>query len=114
MHARNLVSAVVVALGLGLVACGEAEQVAQGHLSTFGTCGSCHAIPPDDGPVFTLGGQDKTAHIHHAITMTISCGGCHDGYGNSSVNPSLHTNGRIDVHYRQGTQYTGWNCLGCH
>ncbi len=126
MRPRNFLSATFVVLGFGVLACGEAEPVAFGHASTFGTCGSCHAIPPDDGPVFTLSGQDKTAHVHHAFTMAIDCGGCHDGYrcvtpsdvppcrSGSSVNPSLHINGKIDVAYFNGSQFSGWNCLGCH
>jgi predicted CxxxxCH...CXXCH cytochrome family protein len=44
------------------------------------TCGACHGVPPG------------TPH-----STSTSCGTCHDGYTATSVNLSLHINGKIDA-----------------
>jgi hypothetical protein len=64
-------------------------------------CGSCHAIPP------LLQSDGVTAH-----SSSTACGTCHGaGYTSSTVDKSLHMNGRIDG---GGESAGGSNCGGCH
>ncbi len=53
------------------------------------SCGTCHGVPP--------------AAPH---TQNTDCSACHTGYTSTTVNASLHVNGRLDV------SVTG--CTGCH
>src|SRR5512137_1517274 len=53
------------------------------------TCGTCHALPP--------------AAPH---PQNNDCSTCHTGYTISSVNPSLHLNGTVDV--------SALGCTSCH
>jgi predicted CxxxxCH...CXXCH cytochrome family protein len=52
-------------------------------------CGTCHGLPP--------GGT-------HPVSL--SCGGCHDGYTRSSVDARTHMNGRVDL--------LPMACTSCH
>lgn len=52
-------------------------------------CGTCHGTPP--------------AAPH---PQSSSCGSCHPGYGATSVNPSTHVNGLVEV--------AGLTCSSCH
>jgi predicted CxxxxCH...CXXCH cytochrome family protein len=52
---------------------------------TQATCGTCHSSQP------TTGHHEK----HH--NKGITCGRCHTGYGTTTVNASLHVNGKKDL-----------------
>jgi predicted CxxxxCH...CXXCH cytochrome family protein len=54
-------------------------------------CGTCHGAPP----------PASTGHPQNA-----SCGGCHRGYTQVSVNAATHLDGRVDV--------SGGACTSCH
>jgi len=64
-------------------------------------CGACHAIPP------LLQSDGVTAH-----STSTACGSCHGTlYTTTTVDPTLHMNGRIDG----GGESAGLsNCGGCH
>jgi predicted CxxxxCH...CXXCH cytochrome family protein len=59
---------------------------------TQAACGTCHAQQPSSGHHDTHRGEG------------IPCSRCHTGYSGTSINPSLHVNGRKDV-----DPGTGWN-----
>ncbi|ABS26026.1 cytochrome C family protein [Anaeromyxobacter sp. Fw109-5] len=56
---------------------------------TQAACGACHGLPP------------PAPHSQNP-----NCGGCHDGYTQSSVNKTTHVNGRADV--------KAMTCSSCH
>ena len=53
------------------------------------SCGTCHGVPP--------------AAPH---TQSTDCGSCHTGYTSTTVNASLHVNGKVDV--------ANLTCSSCH
>ncbi len=64
-------------------------------------CGSCHGIPP------AFQSDGVTAH-----TTSTACGSCHGGaYTSTTVDPTLHMNGKIDG---GGESTGGTSCGGCH
>ncbi|MFL5391535.1 MAG: CxxxxCH/CxxCH domain c-type cytochrome [Myxococcales bacterium] len=56
---------------------------------TQAACGSCHGLPPSNHP-----------------PSATSCGSCHPGYTNTSVNLAVHVNGKVDVN--------DLTCTSCH
>jgi predicted CxxxxCH...CXXCH cytochrome family protein len=65
-------------------------------------CGSCHAVSAANGP----GGT------HPSIPAGQNCGSCHGGaYTNTSVDPALHLNGKVDGGGESGG---GTSCGSCH
>jgi predicted CxxxxCH...CXXCH cytochrome family protein len=62
------------------------------------TCTSCHGAPPT-----------ATDPSHPANPGT--CGDCHPGYTNTTVNVALHVNGQLDGGGESGG---GSQCSGCH
>ncbi len=62
---------------------------------TFRSCGSCHGIP---GP--------GTPTTDHPTSNGTDCGSCHTGYTASTVNLTLHLDGKVDA--------TGGSCSSCH
>jgi predicted CxxxxCH...CXXCH cytochrome family protein len=59
---------------------------------TQAACGTCHAQQPSSG------------HHDKHRGEGIACSQCHTGYSSTTVNPSLHVNGRKDL-----DPVTGWN-----
>jgi len=62
---------------------------------TFRACGSCHGIP---GPA--------TPPTDHPTSSGTDCASCHAGYTATTVNLTLHLDGKIDA--------TGGSCSSCH
>jgi hypothetical protein len=77
-------------------------------------CGSCHSLPPLDGP--SIGGNG--AHDFHVRLHGLLCVNCHlatiDVNGAVLVGGGKHVNGTRDVVFRDGTVIQGWDCTGCH
>jgi predicted CxxxxCH...CXXCH cytochrome family protein len=59
-------------------------------------CGTCHGSPGSPAP----GGT------HPVVTATTSCASCHPGYTATTVNPTTHANGVVDV--------STMTCTSCH
>jgi predicted CxxxxCH...CXXCH cytochrome family protein len=64
---------------------------------TQATCGTCHALPPNQSTHFFHGSPTQ---------LRISCGVCHgEGYSISTVVAATHVNGRLTM----GPGFTDWN-----
>jgi uncharacterized protein (TIGR03382 family) len=69
-----------------------------------GSCGSCHAIPPNSG-----------RHLDHQ-SDGVRCSQCHgDGYSTTTVNSRIHNNGRVNLRSSSGWNTSTRSCSNsCH
>lgn len=113
------------------ISCHSSGQAVNGTLTplTYGspawggslTCGDCHKNMKSDATA-------PGSHVKHAQSAAIACAACHNGYTETSVTTSTHSNGSINlafsgiaagVNYSQGDTHPLGNGYGtcstnCH